>query len=46
MQDDEESLSPYVAPLIPADRPVILLANRGFGTVRFSGFSMASAGVV
>ncbi len=35
MRDDEKSLCTDVAPLIPADCHVILLADRDLGTVRF-----------
>jgi len=38
MRDYEEALCAYVAPLIPADCHVILLADRGFGTARFFRF--------
>jgi len=38
MRDDEEALCAYVAALLPPDGHVILLADRGFGTVRFFRF--------
>ena len=38
MRDDDEALSMFVAPLLSADCPVIVLADRGFGTVQFFRF--------
>ena len=38
MRDYEEALCAYVAPLIPADCHVIVLADRGFGAVRLFRF--------
>jgi len=35
MRDDEKALCTDVAPLIPANCHVIVLADRDFGTVRF-----------
>ncbi len=38
MRDDDEALSMFVAPLLSADCPVIVLADHGFGPVRFFRF--------